>query len=562
MKQITIKSALMLTVAVILLTMGTASASAQYYMNIFPKNGQKIRYVVADLDSINFSDQSESIDDYEYVDLGLSVNWATHNVGAERYVEDYGNYYAWGETKTKSEFSWSTYKYSNNAGYVTKYCNDSNKGYNGFVDYKTTLDPIDDVANMKWGGDWRMPTIAEFNELQRNCEWLWTTQNGINGYKVTSKLTGYTDRSIFLPAAGVNGDNANPSGSSLAYWTSTLSSEDPSGAQYLYYHTDGNVAMLYSPRYNGQSVRPVKPSEEWKTKETIYVLNKEELTIIFPENNYSLYITPYKGSEDVSEIIPVSVKWKSENPSIATVDENGIVTGISLGTATITASMQDFSASCIVTVKRKENGSENGYQYIELGLSVKWASLNVGASKPEEYGDYYAWGETETKTDYSWSTYKWCNGSYTTMTKYCNNSSYGNNGFTDTKTTLDPDNDVAHVKWGGSWRMPIKAEQDELHNSCTWTWYSSGNTEFNGVAGYKVTSNVPGYTDRFIFLPAAGYRSGTGLSGVGSFGSCLSSSLYTGNPSGAWSLDFDSDGVNRYDYGNRGNGFSVRPVCP
>ena len=207
----------------------------------------------------------------------------------------------------------------------------------------------------------------------------------------------------------------------------------------------------------------------------------------------------------------------------------------------------------------KENGSENGYQYIELGLSVKWASFNVGTTKPEEYGDYYAWGETETKAYYGWSTYKWCNGSYDTQTKYNTNSSYGT---VDNKTTLDPEDDVAHVKWGGTWRMPTTSEQFELYHNCTWTWYSSGNTEFNGIAGYKVTSNKTGYTDRSIFLPAAGFRDGTDLYSVGSGGLYWSSSLGTDRPGSAYHLNFSSDYRGTNSRTGRAGGFSVRPVCP
>ena len=97
-------------------------------------------------------------------------------------------------------------------------------------------------------------------------------------------------------------------------------------------------------------------------------------------------------------------------------------------------------------------GTENGYGYVDLGLSVKWATCNVGANNPEDYGDYFAWGETTTKDTYNLSTYKWCNGSYSTLTKYCNNSSYGNNGFTDNKTQLELSDDAARANWGGSWR--------------------------------------------------------------------------------------------------------------
>ena len=231
------------------------------------------------------------------------------------------------------------------------------------------------------------------------------------------------------------------------------------------------------------------------------------------------------------------------------------------------------SATCVVSgskefVRSQYRGKLNadaglsfGYEYVDLGLSVKWATFNVGATSPEEYGDYYAWGETETKETYSWSTYKWCNGSSSKLTKYCNKSSYGNNGFTDTKTTLDPEDDVAHVKWGGSWRIPTTEELDELLNSCTWTWYSSGNSEFNGVVGYKVTSNKSGYTDRFIFLPAAGYRYGTSLCYAGGNGYYWSSLLYSGNPLAARRLYFGF-GNHDTDSDYRSNGQSVRPVCP
>ncbi|MBR2359912.1 MAG: hypothetical protein IKA75_05765 [Bacteroidaceae bacterium] len=132
------------------------------------------------------------------------------------------------------------------------------------------------------------------------------------------------------------------------------------------------------------------------------------------------------------------------------------------------------------------------YGAVDLGLSVKWAACNVGASSPEEYGGYYAWGETEEKSDYDWETYKWCNGSDGFMTKYCTNSSYG---AVDNKTVLDPEDDVAHVKLGGNWRMPTEEEIDELIEKCTWKWFT-----FNGVSGQLII----GPNDNSIFLPAAG----------------------------------------------------------
>ena len=185
---------------------------------------------------------------------------------------------------------------------------------------------------------------------------------------------------------------------------------------------------------------------------------------------------------------------------------------------------------------------------IDLGLSVKWANCNVGANSPEEYGGYYAWGETEEKSNYDWSTYKWCNGSYDTMTKYCTDSSYGT---VDNKTTLDPEDDVAHVKWGGSWRMPTDAEQDELRNECTWAW-----TRQNGVQGYKVT----GPNGNSIFLPPAGYRYGADIYGTGNEVRYWSSSLNSYISYYAYYFYFYDSYYYWYDYHARGLGHSVRPV--
>ena len=190
---------------------------------------------------------------------------------------------------------------------------------------------------------------------------------------------------------------------------------------------------------------------------------------------------------------------------------------------------------------------ELNFEAVDLGLSVKWATFNVGATKPEEYGGYYAWGETEEKEDYSWETYKWCNGSYDTMTKYCTDSSYGT---VDNKTVLDLEDDVAHVKWGGDWRMPTTDEQDELRNNCTWEW-----TTLNGVSGNMVT----GPNGNNIFLPAAGYRYGADVYHRGGYGGYWSGSLSSSDGDGAYGLSFED-----YCYflsdNSRYCGLSVRPV--
>ena len=196
----------------------------------------------------------------------------------------------------------------------------------------------------------------------------------------------------------------------------------------------------------------------------------------------------------------------------------------------------------------KTTGTENGHEYVDLGLSVKWATCNIGSTTPEGYGDYYAWGETTTKSTYNWSTYKWCNGSEDTLTKYCTSSDYGT---VDNKTVLELADDAARANWGGAWRMPTDAEWTELRENCTWTWITK-----NGVNGYEVKSEANGNS---IFLPAAGYRGNGGLDDVGDCGGYWSGSLGTGSPDNAWDVYFYSDYVGRNSY-YRCYGQSVRPV--
>ena len=199
---------------------------------------------------------------------------------------------------------------------------------------------------------------------------------------------------------------------------------------------------------------------------------------------------------------------------------------------------------------KQEKGN---YEYVDLGLpsGLKWATCNVGANSPEEYGDYFAWGEVEPKETYDWSTYKYCNGSLTTLTKYCHNDEYGLNGFIDNKIVLDPEDDAATANWGGPWRMPTKAEQDELRTKCKWDW-----TTQNGVNGYKVT----GPNGNSIFLPAAGYMDEGTRYDAGSVGLYWSSSLYSDDPYLAYDVYFDSDDVD-WSLNPRYSGFTVRPVC-
>ncbi len=212
----------------------------------------------------------------------------------------------------------------------------------------------------------------------------------------------------------------------------------------------------------------------------------------------------------------------------------------------------DFNTLQSLVASLQKDVARLSVEAVDLGLPSGrlWANMNVGASSPEDYGDYFAWGENTPKSEYNWSTYMWCNGNYDTLTKYCDDSSYGNNGFTDDKTVLDAEDDAATANWGGDWRMPTIADFQELIDNTTNEW-----TTQNGVYGQKFTSS----NGNSIFLPAAGFRWDGVLSFAGSYGGYWSSSLYEGDPDGAWGLYFDG-GLLGTGYGYRDSGRSVRPV--
>ena len=246
---------------------------------------------------------------------------------------------------------------------------------------------------------------------------------------------------------------------------------------------------------------------------------------------------------DVVMIIDVMAGTITDANKVAAADVNGD------GNVSIT----DCVAAIDLIAADYGGETPDGHAWVDLGLpsGTLWATCNVGASSPEEYGDYFAWGETEPKSDYSWSTYKYCEGSNKTMTKYCTQSSYGYNGFTDNLTELQPEDDAATANWGSDWQMPSREQIQELWNSSytTTEW-----TQVNGVYGRKITSNSNGNS---IFLPADGYRDDTSLNEAGSGGGGWSRSLYTSNR--AYYLYFHSYNIDCF-YNYRYLGLSVRPV--
>lgn len=192
--------------------------------------------------------------------------------------------------------------------------------------------------------------------------------------------------------------------------------------------------------------------------------------------------------------------------------------------------------------------------YVDLGLTsgMLWATTNIGAEAPEDFGDYYAWGEVQTKRLYEYYTYRY-GEDMKEMTKYCTDSEYGKDGFTDGLTALEADDDAAIRLWGKGWRMPEAKDFDELIAECNWEW-----TELNGVFGYRVTSRV---NENSIFLPAAGcidlelYLDETGT--------YWSSSLDQEYSNSAHALRIKENRISRSKIGqSREFGYSIRPVHP
>ena len=251
------------------------------------------------------------------------------------------------------------------------------------------------------------------------------------------------------------------------------------------------------------------------------------------------------------EVIARGICWStSQNP---TIDDNKTTNGQGVGS--FTSQIPDlvpntqyyvraYATNEVGTAYGEEKSfTTNGYAYVYLGLSVKWATCNVGANKPEDYGNYYAWGETSTKSNYSSSN---------SPTEGLSESELQSQGYIDSEGNLTPQYDAATANWGGNWRMPTKEELNELITRCTWEW-----TTQNGVNGYKVT----GPNGNSIFLPAAGYRLASSLIDAGGFGSYWTSTNggYYLDYTYAYCIEFQSS--RHYICSNRRyTGNSVRPV--
>ncbi len=511
------------------------------------KDNTLVHYNLSEVDSLVFSEKTY----HECVDLGLPSGtlWATTNIGADT-PEDYGTYFAWGDTEGNGVFNFEYYKFCIPQTYsMSKYCTRYSEGS---IDGKTFLDAEDDAATVIWGSEWRMPSKKQMEELI-NEEFTsneWTSQNDVIGLKITSKKNG---NSIFLPAAGQRyGWISESEGALGSFWSRSLVNTGSRAAHTLDFSQSFGVMVSSGIRYMGLPVRPIRytpsvmvSSIELSCTEMKLGVN-ETMPIsctVLPEDAENPYV-----SWEISGDGTVAYLMTSTNS--VTGEESHYVSTNSPGTCTITVRSADGSgvyAQCQVTVK---SNIINGREYVDLGLpsGTLWAICNVGANSPEEYGDYYAWGETTPRVDDSYNKY----GEPGHWTKYCLSSSDGHEGFVDNLRELLPEDDAATVNWGSKWMTP---SQDMFYELFDESLTTAQLTEQNGINGYLVTSKSNGNS---LFLPAAGVkRAATILVNVSGY--YLTRRLVTSNT--IEHFGFDTSGTFFWDAISRNNfGQSVRPV--
>ena len=498
---------------------------------ILDGNGNNVAADVNGDHEVNIADVNTLIDiilggsvpapSLDYVDLGLPSGtlWATRNVGAIA-PEEYGGYFAWGETEPKENYAWSTYKWSEgNEWSLTK--------YKALWDNEIELELADDAAYVNWGPAWRMPSQAQMEELCNCCSWQWTTLNGVNGQLVT----GPNGNTMFLPAAGFRSNSSlSQVGNRGRYWARTV---EYISYQYAYYlgFDSGSVhclSYIYGRNY-GFAIRPVRvsPADEQPLRIVQHSLDLGTVTI---EDTHTDDLTIINDANEAMTLTvtadePFEIKRGNGSTSSRTV----VVPGNSITSVTVMFTADtpgDFNGNVTVQNSALYGGQTvipvhasaiiddfSDYEYVDLGLPshTLWATMNVGANAPEEYGNYFAWGETAPKDYYAWSTYKWfaSGANHSGFTKYCTFSDEGYNGFTDSKKELEPADDAATINWGPNWHMPSATQIDELNKKCSWTW-----TQMNGVYGNLVT----GPNGRTMFLPAAGFYVGGSRRFAGSDG--------------------------------------------
>ena len=474
-----------------------------------------------------------------FIDLGLPSGtlWATCNIGANS-EEENGSYFAWGETKTKSDYRWNTYVYgSSQINKFTKYCTRSMYGYEDFTDDLTELLPEDDAATVNWGNTWQTPSFEQFAELVDTNYVNLTFVSPTPGLLVESKING---GSIFFPGTtGYYSTTALTNENQMGYYWSRSLSTSPRLAQHLRIDADiNNVSILDHQRIYGLAVRPVIAQEtpyEWLIQNLELSLTELELELDATKKLTTIIVPSYAKN--------TTMTWESSNENVARVSSSGTVTAVGEGTCTITCCTTDgsnLSATCQVTVI-------STHEYVDLALpsGTLWATCNIGAENPEDSGDYFAWGETEPKSEFSWDNYQLGKGNQAgDMTKY---------NATDEMVELLPEDDAATVIWGSDWQTPSKEQFDELLNENNTTIQK---TTQNGISGRTITSNV---NNNSIFLPNSGYYGFDGNNTIGKKSCYWARTRQASYANMAHSmLSQESNIISSYSY--RFCGESIRPV--
>ena len=444
----------------------------------------------------------------DYVDLGFDgIMFATKNLGAKK-PEDSGDFFAWGETEPKEEYSWNTYKWTKEIR--DPYTDVSFSKYymksTGKPDFEFLL-PEDDAATVMLGEGWRMPTSEEVKLLQDSysadilaCRVRPTLRNGVFGYE----LIGLNGNSIFIPSTGVMRDKE------LTTWDydTKLWCSDFQGMQMSYFEVNSlgaDFSLNGENRCCGLPIRPVKEKKE--ESDTLYlkynVLDrnieqaKERLATINPAD----YSTGSYQTLDKAYQHAVSIKaFAKENDgqithkSIYVINEvnKELQDSINFASHNLRLAMVDLQPL----------PKPSDIKAVDLGLSVRWASANLGARTEAEYGYYIAWGELTPKEGrYDWESYQWCkevnegNRDYSKFSKYVTDSKWGE---VDGKTRLDIEDDAAHEFLGSDWRIPTPDEFQELVDKCT----------FENVGLYgRTVMKVTGPNGNYIYFPHAGSTS-------------------------------------------------------
>ena len=494
----------------------------------------------------------------DYVDLGFDgIMFATKNLGAKK-PEDSGYFFAWGETEPKDDYSWDTYKWTKEI--IDPYRDVSFSKYfkksNGKFDFEY-LQPEDDAATVMLGEGWRMPTSDEVNLLQDSfsrdvlaCRVRALLRNGVYGYE----LIGLNGNSIFIPSTGVMRDKE------LTYWDydTKLWCSDVQGMQMRYFEVtvlEADLSLNGENRCCGLPIRPVK--EKKAESDTIFlkynVLERnieearERLTTTsaadYSDDNYQALDKAYQHA------VHIRTFAKENDGQIA----NKYVGVINKVNKQLQDSINFASHNLrLALVDLQPQPQPSDIRAVDLGLSVRWASANLGARTEYENGYFIAWGELTPKEagHYDWESYLLCkevyedNRDYSKFSKYVTDSKWGE---VDGKTRLDLEDDAAHAFMGGNWRMPTTEECQELIDNCT----------FENVGMYgRTLMKATGPNGNYILFPH------TGTTKVTNAIYCWTSDLsVVDHHATCFNINYISEEANISWY-DRYAGLTIRAVCP